>query len=101
MNVLVLGPDHADARFNDLDYALMFERYGSSQVCRLDPSSLYQKLGMGGMETEIARFAREKGITTLVYALGSEFDFRPEFIARDLAHLFRVLILGDDEIYFE
>ena len=53
MNVLVLGPESPEARFNDLDYALMFERYGASLVHRRDPSRLYEERGMEGMEAEI------------------------------------------------
>ncbi|HEV8095284.1 MAG TPA: glycosyltransferase, partial [Burkholderiales bacterium] len=35
------------------------------------------------------------------YPLGSEFDFRPRFFADRLAGVFKVLVLGDDEHYFE
>lgn len=101
MNVLVLGPESPEARFNDLDYALMFERYGASLVHRRDPSRLYEERGMEGMEAEIANVVRHQGITALVHALGIEFNFRPGFLAEDLAHVYRVLILGDEELYFD
>ena len=101
MNVLVLGPDSEAARFNDLDYARMLAQYGGATVHRLDPTELYRAHGMEGMEAAITRLVDEARIEYLFYGLGTEFDFRPEFLHERLARLYRVLILGDDELYFE
>ncbi len=101
MSVLLLGPETPEARFNDLDYARCVEAYGGRVVHRLDPEAVYRERGMKGLEQALLVLVRERQVEMLIYGLGIEFDFRPAFLHDDLAHLYRVLILGDDEYYFD
>jgi glycosyl transferase family 1 len=101
MSVLVLVPQTAEAKFSDLDYAQSLGRFGFEAVHRVDPEVLYQEGGISRLEDGILRIIGEHDVEVIFYALGTEFDFRPQFFYDRLAHLYRVLILGDDEHYFD
>lgn len=101
MNVLMLGPLSREAELTDIDYARCLEIYGGAFVSRLDPGQMYRLAGMRGVELEIIRILNQHNIQLVLYWLGPEFDLRPEFLTRELASQYRILILGDDEHYFD
>ena len=98
--MLVLAPDNPEARLNDFDFAGMMARHAGVYIVRLDPEQAYAAAGMPGLEREVERQVREQAVDVLVYALGIEFDFDPRFFGR-LSSIYRVLLLGDDEHYFD
>jgi hypothetical protein len=100
MNYLVFASDSPEAKLVDMDFSRCLEHVGGSFV-RLDPETVYRDAGINGLEAHVERLVRERGVQILVYPLGSEFDFRPAFFAERLAGVFKVLVLGDDEHYFE
>jgi len=101
LSALFLGPDTPEARFNDLDYARCLEQYGEMPVHRLDPDAVYAEYGLSGLERQIRDLVNTRAVSMLFYGLGFEFNFRPEFLSEDLSSVYRVLILGDDEHYFD
>lgn len=100
MNYLVLASDSPEAKLVDMDFSRCLEHGGGSFI-RLDPESSYRDGGLLGLEAQVERLVRERAIQIVVYPLGCEFDFRPTFFSERLADAFKVLILGDDEHYFE
>jgi hypothetical protein len=100
MNILLLAPMSAEADLNDLDYGRCLETYGAESVWRLDPGQVYREEGMRGLEARVSETVRQGNIATVFYWLGPEFDFRPDFLF-GLSDLYRVLVLGDDEYYFD
>jgi hypothetical protein len=98
--MLVLAPDNPEARLNDFDFAGMIARHAEVPIVRLDPERGYSAGGMQALERQIERQVREQAIDVLVYALGIEFDFDPRFFGT-LRTTFKVLLLGDDEHYFD
>ncbi len=100
MSILVLTPESPEAQLNDVDYARLLQ-HGGTKVLRLDPEVAYRQGGMSALEGEVVRLVNEQGVQTVVYALGMEFDFRPAFFRETLAHVFKVLLLGDDEHFFD
>jgi hypothetical protein len=100
MNYLVFASDSPEAKLVDMDFSRCLE-HGGGSFTRLDPEAVYREAGLAGLEAHVERMVRERGIQIVVYPLGCEFDFRPTFFAERLAGAFKVLILGDDEHYFE
>ena len=98
--MLVLAPDNPEAQLNDFDFAGMIARNAGVHVVRLDPERAYSAGGIAGLERAVERELREQAIDVLVYALGTEFDFDPRFFG-NLAGVYKILELGDDEHYFE
>lgn len=101
LSALFLGPDTPEARLNDLDYARCIEQYGDMPVFRIDPDAVYEEEGLAGLEERVRDLVRTHNISIMFYGLGFEFNFRPKFLYEDLASVYRVLILGDDEHYFD
>src|SRR5438552_239118 len=85
MNYLVFASDSPEAKLNDMDFSRCLEHSG----------------GIRRLEAHVEALVRERRVQIVVYPLGSEFDFRPTFFAERLADAFKVLVLGDDEHYFE
>lgn len=100
MNYLVFASDSPEAKLVDMDFSRCLE-YGGGSFTRLDPEAIYREAGMSGLEAHVERIVRERDIQMVVYPLGCEFDFRPTFFSERLAGTFKILILGDDEHYFE
>ena len=100
MNILFLGTYSPEALQNDHDYARWFER-GGANVVRFDPQAAYLRGGLRGLEREVIEAVRASRIDVLIYALGVEFDFRPQFFHALPAEVLAVLIVGDDEHYFD
>lgn len=100
MNILYLGTDSPDNEIQVTDFGRWLE-HGGARLVRLAPEVVYQTEGMRGLEQRVLSVLREQRLDTLVYPLNVEFDFRPEFFRDDLRHVFKVLILGDDEHYFD
>src|SRR5579859_2421894 len=101
MTYLVLGPDNPDADLIDLQYAECFARFGAGAVNRVDPEAIYRERGMTGLQEHVLDVVRRQGVRIIVYLLGTEFDFPPQFFSRNLRDTYRILILGDDEHYFD
>ena len=101
MSLLVLGPDGPEARFNDMYHPDTLEKYSGFSVHRINPESIYRSGGYSALEDEVLRSISIYKIRIVIYALGTEFDFSPEFLENALGDTFRVLILGDDEHYFD
>jgi hypothetical protein len=97
---LVLGPDNPEVDLNDVNYALGFSKFAKAPVHRLDPEVIYAQCGMQGLQRMVTELIRRERVSVLVYLLGTEFDFHPEFFAQ-FRDVYRVLILGDDEHYFD
>jgi hypothetical protein len=68
---------------------------------RFDAESAYCRGGMAGLEREFRGVMREEGVAIVVYPLGTEFDFNPLFLQDALAAVYSVLLVGDDEHYFD
>jgi len=100
MNYLVFASESPEAKLVDMDFSRCLE-YGGGSFTRLDPEAVYREAGFSGLEAHVERLVRDRGIEILVYPLGCEFDFRPTFFCDRLSSTFKVLILGDDEHYFE
>jgi glycosyltransferase involved in cell wall biosynthesis len=100
VSILVLAPQGTHALLGDLDYARCLGR-GSDAVHRLDPEAIYCEGGIDHLEDTVVDAVREHHVNVLVYALGFEFDFRPTFFRERLGHIYRVLLVGDDEHYFD
>ncbi|MDT7041664.1 glycosyltransferase [Candidatus Nitronereus thalassa] len=101
MSLLVIGPDGPDARFNDMYHPITLERYSGFSVHRINPELIYREGGYSALEHEVLRSIAIHKIRIVIYALGTEFDFHPEFLENAIGDTFRVLILGDDEHYFD
>ena len=84
----------------DVDYARCLS-HASRQVFRLDPEALYSRGGLEYLERHVREFVDRHEIDVVVYGLGLEFDFRPTFFREKLGHTFTVLLVGDDEHYFD
>jgi hypothetical protein len=100
MSYLVLGPDNPEADLNDVNYGLSLSRFAGVPVHRLDPEAIYAQHGMDGLQRTVKELVERERVSVLVYLLGTEFDFHPEFFAQ-FRDVYRVLMLGDDEHYFD
>ena len=100
MSYLILGPDNPEVDINDVQYAKSFARYAGAPTHFLDPEALYAQHGMDGLQQVVKELIERERVGVLIYLLGTDFDFRPEFFGQ-LPHVYRVLILGDDEHYFD
>jgi len=99
--ILVLGTLNPEAQhIGGVDFARWLE-YGGGRVLRLDPEDAYHRGGMAGLESAVLKLVDEQRVEILLYPLGMEFDFRPAFFRETLAHVFKVLLLGDDEHFFD
>lgn len=96
----MLGTESPEAHRNDVDYARWLQ-HGGGSVVRLDPEAAYGRGGLRGLEQAVLDKVRSHDVGILVYTLGMEFDFRPAFFREALPGVYRVLLLGDDEHYFE
>src|SRR5258708_36415011 len=56
---------------------------------------------MGALEDRLLRTIEEQRISVAVYPIGMEFDFRPGFLQKALVPLFSVVLVGDEEHYFD
>ncbi len=100
LTTLVLGTESPEAQLVDVDFARWLE-YGEGKVVRFDPEAAYRRGGMRCLEHEVLRVVAEQQVGILVYPIGMEFDFRPSFLSEALPSVYRVLLVGDDEHYFE
>ena len=100
LTILVLGTESPEAQLGDVNFARWLE-YGGGAVVRVDPEAAYRQGGMGGLERALLQAIQHHSVRILVYPLGMEFDFRPSFLRDSLQGVFRVLLLGDDEHYFD
>lgn len=98
--ILVLLTESPEAQLGDVDFARWLE-YGDLPVIRFDPEAAYLRGGMAGLEKMVLSIIEEHHVTILVYPLGMEFDFCPTFFRDKLKYVFCVLLLGDDEHYFD
>jgi hypothetical protein len=100
LTILVLGTESPEAQLGDVDFARWLE-YGGGAVVRIDPEAAYRQGGMAGLERALLQAIQHHSVRILVYPLGMEFDFQPSFFRDSLQSVFRVLLLGDDEHYFD
>jgi spore maturation protein CgeB len=100
MSYLILGPDSPEVDINDVQYALSFAKYAGAPVHRLDPEVVYAQYGMDGLQRVVKELIQRERVRALIYLLGTDFDFYPEFFGQ-LRDVYRVLLLGDDEHYFD
>ncbi len=100
MNILFLGGRSPEVVVHDVDFARWFE-HGGDTVLRLDPEAVYARAGMQGLEREVLRTIEEQRVRIVIYPLNMDFDFRPAFFRESLGHVYRILLLGDDEHYFD
>jgi hypothetical protein len=100
LTTLVVGTGSAEAELTDADFARWLE-YGEGRVLRFDPEASYRNGGLRGLEEDLRSLLNREGVGILVYPIGMEFDFRPTFLQEVLAPIFSVLLVGDDEHYFD
>ena len=75
--------------------------HGVASIIRYDPGATYRRVGMAALESQLLKLIEERQVDIVVYPLGMEFDFRPAFLRDSLSGVFKVLVLGDDEHYFD
>src|SRR5258706_2017861 len=100
MNILYLGAGSPDSELQSTDFGRWLEG-GGARVFRFDPETAYQTGGMRGLEDQVLKVVADQRFDTVAYPLNVEFDFDPVFFRDGLRSLFKVLILGDDEHYFD
>jgi hypothetical protein len=97
---LLIATPSREAELSDVDFGRWLE-YGGGRVVRFDAEAAYCRGGMALLEGEFRRVLRDEGVAIVVYPLGTEFDFRPDFLQSALAGVYGVLLVGDDEHYFD
>jgi hypothetical protein len=100
MNYLVFASDSPEAKLVDMDFSRCLE-HGGGNFTRLDPEAVYREAGLSGLERHVEHLVHERAIQIVVYPLGCEFDFYPTFFTERLRNSLKVLMVGDDEHYFE
>ena len=100
LTTLVLGTESPEAQLSAVDFARWLE-HGDARVIRFDPEAAYRRGGMPGLERDLLRKVAEEQVGILLYPIGMEFDFRPAFLAEALPAVYKVLLVADDEHYFE